>query len=468
MKGWVYIMSNYYEFRDAKVKIADALRLKGWDIIGYREDDSDSMTDYYSPASWEGIATKNGYVLVVDCNSNSNSGKAITRYNYNNEQQISNSSILDKIEKLKNMTVKRGASKQEEQTAIEKIAILQAKELPEVEKYIVIGSYPVYQINPPSMKWHVEKDNVILAKGTGILKYSELNRYNLEKDVATLDSIREGLRQYYNDPESLEKHSISTFADVESKRKLFQTFNNLMSKIDSTAGGMVGEGELETYETIITTEYKSENKAVETTNKEIKEGTCFMLKTGFNYGCFKGLVYQIEKITSYGMTAYKMNGKLNKLCKGQASRNNTFNISVEKLQKFIDAGSIAIVEIQEVKTPYQVEKCVKKVVKTVKKDKTPIKKETANKQTTTDKQPEVKQSQTMQTECKALHYDIKEDVDTRDNSKLYVVKIIEKLEYNAYIEVNKQMKEIGGYYSKFKRGFIFKQDPTEMLEDIAA
>lgn len=60
-------------------------------------------------------------------------------------------------------------------------------------------------------------------------------------------------------------------------------------------------------------------------------------------------------------------------------------------------------------------------------------------------------------------YDIKEDTDTRDGSRLWVVRILEKLDKVAYAAENKAMKERGGYYSKFKHGFIFRFDPAEIL-----
>lgn len=82
--------------------------------------------------------------------------------------------------------------------------------------------------------------------------------------------------------------------------------------------------------------------------------------------------------------------------------------------------------------------------------------EVAETTTTTEQQQEAKQNYN-------LHYDIKEDTDTRDNSKIYVVKVIEKLERDEYIKVNNYIKSIGGYYSKFKHAFIFKEDPTKVL-----
>lgn len=61
-------------------------------------------------------------------------------------------------------------------------------------------------------------------------------------------------------------------------------------------------------------------------------------------------------------------------------------------------------------------------------------------------------------------YDIKEGEDTRDGSKLWIVRIKEQLDKTAYVAENKAMKERGGYYSKFKHGFIFRFDPTEVLK----
>lgn len=60
-------------------------------------------------------------------------------------------------------------------------------------------------------------------------------------------------------------------------------------------------------------------------------------------------------------------------------------------------------------------------------------------------------------------YIITQGEDTRDGSILWVVRIEETLDRAAYIEENNRMKALGGYYSKFKHGFIFRFDPTEKL-----
>lgn len=60
-------------------------------------------------------------------------------------------------------------------------------------------------------------------------------------------------------------------------------------------------------------------------------------------------------------------------------------------------------------------------------------------------------------------YEIAEDVHTKTSEPLWVVKINDTLSKEDFKEENNKMKSIGGYYSRFKHGFIFKEDPTTAL-----
>lgn len=60
-------------------------------------------------------------------------------------------------------------------------------------------------------------------------------------------------------------------------------------------------------------------------------------------------------------------------------------------------------------------------------------------------------------------YKISKGEDTRDGSELWVVRIEETLDREAYKAEAAAMQERGGYYSKFKHGFIFRFDPTDIL-----
>ena len=59
--------SDYYQQQDGVRNIAHALQDLGWKTWGYRADKSDSMTDYYCPASWDGVATHDDHPGVVVC-----------------------------------------------------------------------------------------------------------------------------------------------------------------------------------------------------------------------------------------------------------------------------------------------------------------------------------------------------------------------------------------------------------------
>ena len=70
-------------------------------------------------------------------------------------------------------------------------------------------------------------------------------------------------------------------------------------------------------------------------------------------------------------------------------------------------------------------------------------------------------------EKKSYTFKVTEGNDTRDGSILWVVRIEETLSKEEYIRINKAIKEIGGYYSKFKHGFIFRFEPSEKLKEVA-
>jgi len=153
------------------------LTMEGWKVCGYHADESDSMTDYYSPAYWNGIAEKNGYVLVVN---NSQKTNAVEIKKYNHTGTIIDNKTKETIKKLEAMTTDRGASEQEEQTAQIKIELLRNKASDNKQStpdYEVIGFTTANEANPPKCNWHIEKDGVIIIKGNGLLKFAEVENY---------------------------------------------------------------------------------------------------------------------------------------------------------------------------------------------------------------------------------------------------------------------------------------------------
>lgn len=459
-------MSTYYQYEDAKLAIMSELANRGWTIHGYRPDRSDSMTDYYCPAHWDGIAEKNGYVLVID---HSRAGEPVEIKEYVNSQTI-DVSLYDKMTKLRAMTVENGATEGEAASARMRLEVIQKKLDEQTEKtkeYKVVGAIPGYMANPPRCNWHLEKDGTYILKGNGILKYSNLynnyyhyNHYREDVDlyISNIDEwkrsrMRKPIYNWYKTEEEKAAHVDRAENEMKNLISQLEAFKKFISKIDSAAGCMIGtEDETVTYEKVTVTKYKTEIEAVETESGNIKDGQCFILKANFNYGHNKGQVFRIHKSEYNGNVyyhAYKLNKKLTKECTGSADTSNHWNTFGDKFNEWIEKGYIAFCELKEVKKPYDVEKVVKKVVKN----------ETTKENLSTT---ENENSDAVNAE-KSYTYDIRQDIDTRDNSTIWIVKVLESLDKSAYIALNKRMKELGAYYSKFKHGFLFKTDPTSIL-----
>ena len=60
-------------------------------------------------------------------------------------------------------------------------------------------------------------------------------------------------------------------------------------------------------------------------------------------------------------------------------------------------------------------------------------------------------------------YEIKESEHTKTHEKIFVVKVIRTLSREEYLQVKEYMRSLGGYYSKFVHGFVFKENPAELL-----
>lgn len=405
-------MSTYYQYEDVKRKIAHRLfNMDGWKVYGYHADESDFMTDYYSPAYWGGVAEKNGYLLVVDrweCKE----PVYYTRCTYG--ENATPADIAAKIAKLEQMTQARGASEAEEATAQAKIEALRSKQSAEtVETKELIE--PSHLANPPRCNWHIEKDGIIFDKGTGLLKFSsvpdisferereEWQKYNTTsaEEWKAEEARRESWRWNASEERAAEIAE-SRYNHLKELYTLLDKFNELLARFNNVCGGSVGNTEsgYYTYEQVKETKYKKELKPQETESGSIKDGQCFILKANYTYGCRKGYVYRIheseytsaktgETIKTYH--AYRLGKGYKKERTGSATQSNTFSLyNIEKFMKWIDCGSIAWCELVEVSTPYEVTKTVKKHITPETSETTETATET-NESTTAEEEPEAPQ-----------------------------------------------------------------------------
>lgn len=256
-------MSNYYDYREVKVMIARKLMsMEGWSVYDYHEDESDLMSDYWSPAYWDGVAEKNGYVLCVNVYG---AAQPQEIKQYNHSESTYDYSIAEKIKKLESMTVERGASEAEEASAKAMVERLQRKEedaRENADKYTVVGIIPGHMAHPPKMNWHIEKDGMIIAKGNGILKYASIwsyyNRgienieaYKKDKTAYAEENTKELLwHGYYDNEEDARKCTKRHMKELEEDIKLIDQFEAFINKIDTACGGLIGDGDGTVYELI--------------------------------------------------------------------------------------------------------------------------------------------------------------------------------------------------------------------------
>ena len=181
-------------------------------------------------------------------------------------------------------------------------------------------------------------------------------------------------------------------------------------------------------------------------------GQLFRLNNSFNYGCTKGTVYQIDKISGDCIFTYKLGKGYKNVRKGNI-RGNSFNVLIDKLINWVEQGAISFVELVEITKSEE----YKTVVRRPKKQ-TGVSTMVVESAYNADNEAPLSRGDMLDKE-----YTITPDVDTRDNSPLWVVKFVEHMEREDFLAVREQIKELGGYYSRFKRGFIFNSDPTEIL-----
>ena len=107
---------------------------------------------------------------------------------------------------------------------------------------------------------------------------------------------------------------------------------------------------------------------------------------------------------------------------------------------------------------------IKVVPKTARIKNKTVKPEKDNSSAHSEEKSAEKAQETPQIEEKTGYtYKITKGEDTRDGSELWLVRIVETLDRAAYIAENQRIKELNGYYSKFRKAFIFRYDPTEAL-----
>lgn len=297
----------YYNNEEAKVNLMHALVKAGWKVYGYKPDQSDSMTDYFSPARWDGIAEKNGFILVVDNKSTSYSGYKKVERNY--KQSAVN---YDRIRKLEALRDDAGATEGEKQAAQFQIDRIMQKLEDQPEK--VIEQYPTFTHgNPGKCNWHIEKDGVIIDKGMGIFQCYQSNAW-------------EG---------------------NEAHKKQTEIINKFVSRFENA---------IQSAEQLEAVEVKEVVKVVKPVDVEtiapeqfVLNQTVIKLNHSFTGGHYKGeLLVFVERCKFTGNYIFVKLGKKYKPLKRYGAANNSLSLRAENFKKWLNDGTISLVEIKEV------------------------------------------------------------------------------------------------------------------------
>jgi hypothetical protein len=182
---------HWTERRKAKAALGLALRTRGWELYSFHEDRSDPITDYHAPASWDGVAERHGYVVVVDispessllkrsggwsttkrvrgddCNHCGGSGKEPDGWTLQearaNPREFNHSRAGDVRPLLSDVVNPRLFDADDDQKCTQCNGRGHAWSIEEV-----ILPWPAFRANPPCRLWHVEKDGRILDSGVGL------------------------------------------------------------------------------------------------------------------------------------------------------------------------------------------------------------------------------------------------------------------------------------------------------------
>lgn len=360
-------MSSYYAKRNAKVRIAIELMERGWKVFGFKKDESDPMTDYYSPANWDGIATKNGYTLVIDTKSSNIEGER-KRTRWNPNYITVNNKDQKRIENLKEITVLRGATPGEEENAKNMIKKIQAKYNNEgINQYETIELYPSYMGNSRGCIWHIEKDGSLIDRGNKLTIFSkvpesyvyDINKMKYKENYKFYNSWEYNEEIGHNEQVKKEREL------SEEEEKAIKEFKTFILRLERAVNGMnsCGDGTEETEKEGLKQQNKRNLKKVtETITKTILEMQEVERKEDLKAGdVFFENGYGNLKVIEVTENVYKVVklGSKNRGYKESKAKNAHTSWNKKSVDRGVKNGYLKVYNIVEVEKNETVEKWVR-------------------------------------------------------------------------------------------------------------
>jgi hypothetical protein len=390
------------------------------------------MTDYFDPANWDGIAVKNGYVLVIDSYSKGTIGGDFIKTSYDTK-------IVKKIDKLKSLRDCPNASKGEKDNAQNMIDKLAQKV--ELKDLIKSDLPPVsYQATPKGASWHIERGGNIVAKGKGVFIFSTLE-HELNRDKSEyfyLDSLETNknlgidIERYYS-IDDWDKFVEYRKNQRLKNEKLLDKYFSIIEKWNNISSIKIGDGEEDLQKVIV------EDKITYYTFEDVDYKTDYMrIGDRWRVTGFSGNT--IFKITDNNHVRQLTKTWLEDNKRGFLKiepRKNTKNKYLSINQTRIDKGVIQYVKPVKNELVTKVEKWVK-----------------PKKENYSDKWADL----FFKTISNSSN--IKDFKHTKTGEILKVFTLEDQLSKEDFKEFNKWLKDNeNGYYSRYAKGFILTKEP---------
>lgn len=444
---------DYYDKKHALNIICEVLAFNGWSIYGYKEDRSDSMTDYFDPASWDGIAVKNGYILVM--NNSYSGGTLAGNYvlrSYSKDANEIVKKLIDKNQKLLSLAENVAASEGEKTNALAMIEKNNQKiQSYRNEYYLEEDSnnpYPAnlpavtYQKNPGRATWHIEKDGKIIDKGTGYFKFCDIDgmKFFIRPSTIYFENLKDNTS--YDTRDRYTEETWKTEYEHILKRQdrnegLLDDFMNFIQLLESKVKIVLGDGDSEQLVKVVKVIKEIYYTAEATTEKTdyIKVGDKWSKVSGLS----GGNIYKLKDNQAFKLTRkmYSNNGQYLPSFKPNPNK-STNSIFVNSIDENIELKKLTYVKLVENYITYEKEEWVKPTMRTTK-----VK-------ATVNKKPEVENNSKSE-----IDYDeilnrgvIKTDTNKKNISYKYV-SITEILDLEVF-------KGLCSYLKSNKLGFYIK------------
>jgi hypothetical protein len=279
--------------------------------------------------------------------------------------------------------------------------------------------------------------------------YSGDNGYLLEKVKLNGEIKTSGYTLYFYDNNGIKydpqvtAKPLNNVAELKEANKELKAY--LISRDNKTIVNKINETNIKIDLNAVGTEYK-----VKMIN-QVKFST-----NGYNNNkAFKKDQYfKIKVIEGQRIRTELLNKTCESYCFDTAMK-YSHSLNTSLTQKFIN--NCVVIEIDKI-----TKESLKEIEKEIKKEEVkPV--EVAE---TSEPVQEISNTQENQTTNNdSIEFTVSEDIHTKTGAKIFVAKLTKKVEYEEFKTIENKIKSIGGYYSRFKKGFIFSEYPTQLLKD---